>query len=130
LLIESRLGGLLSAMNQAPRPARQCRCDRSVLDGESCLLCGRSVVSLPEALKVRRPAAKSEAWTQQGVIRALKAFAFFRGRAPVQEDWSGRMANDWPRLETVLALFGSVEGAVRVAGIEPPTARPARAVGE
>jgi hypothetical protein len=40
------------------------------------------------------------------------------------------MAGDWPRLETVLALFGSVEAAVRVAGLEPPTARPARAVGE
>jgi hypothetical protein len=52
------------------------------------------------------------------VIRALKAFAFFRGRPPVLADWSGRMGDDWPGLETVRGLFGSVEAAVRVAGIE------------
>jgi hypothetical protein len=52
------------------------------------------------------------------VIRALRAFAFFRGRAPVPEDWNGRMGNDWPRLDTVAGLFGSIEAAVRVAGIE------------
>ena len=39
------------------------------------------------------------------------------------------MGNDWPRLETVLALFGSVEAAVEVAGIESRPARQARAAG-
>jgi hypothetical protein len=105
-------------MNQAPRSPRRCRCERPVLDGESCLLCGRPPVLVPEPAVARRSAAKTHDWTQAGVVRALKAFAFFRGRAPVPADWSGRMGDDWPRLETVLGLFGSLEAAVRVAGIE------------
>jgi hypothetical protein len=117
-------------MNEAPRPTRRCRCERPVLDGEGCLLCGRPLVTLPEPDLVRAPVVKTKAWTQPGVIRALRAFAFFRGRAPVRADWSGRMGDDWPNLDAVLGLFGSVEAAVRVAGIEPPSARQARTVGE
>ena len=105
-------------MNQAPLSARRCRCQRPVLDGESCLLCGRPLILLPEPAVARRTAAKAHDWTQAGVIRALKAFAFFRGRPPVPDDWSGRMGDDWPGLETVQGLFGSVEAAVRVAGVE------------
>jgi hypothetical protein len=51
-------------------------------------------------------------------MRAIRAFAFFRGRAPVPSDWSQRMA-DWPPRATVEALFGSVEAAARVAGVLP-----------
>ena len=104
-------------MNEA-LSARRCRCQRPVLDGESCLLCGRQLVLLPEPAVPQAPAPKTYAWTKAGVIRALKAFAFFRGRPPVAADWSGRMGDDWPGLETVQALFGSVEAAVRVAGVE------------
>jgi hypothetical protein len=93
-------------------------------------LCGRPLILQPEPAVARRPAAKAHDWTEAGVIRALRAFAFFRGRAPVPEDWNGRMGNDWPQLETVVGLLGSVEAAVRVAGIESPPARQARAVGE
>ena len=39
---------------------------------------------------------------------------FFRGRAPVPADWSKRM-DDWPPLETVEAMFGSVEAAAAAA---------------
>ena len=104
-------------MNEA-LSARRCRCQRPVLDGESCLLCGRPLILLPEPVVVRRTAAETQDWTQAGVIRALKAFAFFRGRPPVAADWSGRMGDDWPGLETVQGLFGSVDAALRVAGIE------------
>jgi hypothetical protein len=121
--------GLLSAMNDAPRPARRCRCERPVLDGENCLRCGRPLILLPEPAVVRQP-PKTHDWTQAGVVRALKAFAFFRGRAPVPTDWSGRMGDDWPKIETVVALFGSVEAAVRVAGLDSRPAGQARAVGE
>jgi hypothetical protein len=93
-------------------------------------LCGRPLILQPEPAVVGSPAAKAHGWTQAGVIRALRAFAFFRGRAPVPEDWNGRMGNDWPQLETVVGLLGSVEAAVRAAGIESPPARQARAVGE
>ena len=108
-------------MNEAPLSARRCRCQRAVLDGESCLLCGRSLLLLPEPAAARRTAANTHKWTQAGVIRALNAFAFFRGRPPVAADWSGRMGDDWPGLETVQGLFGSVEAAIRVAGIEGST---------
>ena len=40
------------------------------------------------------------------------------------------MADDWPRLEAVLGLFGSVEEAAQVAGIDPYAVRRARAAGE
>jgi hypothetical protein len=52
------------------------------------------------------------------VIRAFQAFAFFRGRAPVRADWSRNMGNDWPSMETVERLFGSLPTALRAAGIE------------
>jgi hypothetical protein len=48
----------------------------------------------------------------------MEAFAFFRGRAPVRADWNARMPDDWPPLEVVTGLFGSVSGAVRAAGLE------------
>jgi hypothetical protein len=117
-------------MNESPRAARRCRCEHPLLDGESCLLCGRPLVSVPEPTGVQRPLARTHDWTQPGVIRALRAFAFFRGRPPVPADWNGRLGDDWPRLETVIDLFGSVEGAVRVAGIESRPVPRARAVGE
>jgi hypothetical protein len=50
------------------------------------------------------------------VIRAIRAFAFFRGRPPVDADWAGRTADNWPTHETVLSLFGSVSAAVELAG--------------
>lgn len=84
---------------------------------------------LPEPSAVPPSAPSTHEWTQPGVIRALRAFAFFRGRAPVAADWSGRMGDDWPRLETVLGLFGSVEAAVELAGIQSVPARQARAAG-
>jgi hypothetical protein len=84
---------------------------------------------LTEPSVVPPPAPSAHEWTQPGVIRALRAFAFFRGRSPVAADWSGRMGDDWPRLETVVGLFGSVEAAVEVAGIESRPARQARAAG-
>jgi hypothetical protein len=55
-------------------------------------------------------------WTQAGVLRAIRAFAFFRGRDPVREDWSQRMAPDWPPLAVVERLFGSLADALRAAG--------------
>lgn len=56
-------------------------------------------------------------WTHRRVVRALRAFAFFRGRAPVPDDWTRRMGDNWPRLETVERLFGSLDAAVRAAGV-------------
>jgi hypothetical protein len=103
-------------MTDGPLTARGCRCERPVLDGESCLRCGRVLVALPEP-GAAPPQRQTHSWTRAGVIRALRAFAFFRGRAPEQIDWSGKMADDWPTLETVLGLFGSVDEALEAAGL-------------
>lgn len=109
--------------------ARPCRCQRPVRDDETCLRCGRAL-SLPTttilSTEHRAPRCKP-AWTHDRVVRALKAFAFFRGRPPAQADWSRRMGEDWPSLETVVALFGSVRAANVAADVERPRAR---AVGE
>jgi hypothetical protein len=109
-------------MSDGPLTARGCRCDRPVLDGESCLRCGRTLAALPEPERAPRRPRKVD-WSQAGVIRALQAFAFFRGRPPERADWSGRMADDWPALATVVGLFGSIEAAVRAAGLEEEEVR-------
>jgi hypothetical protein len=57
-------------------------------------------------------------WTHAGVLRALRAFQFFRGRAPMRDDWSHRMAPDWPPLAVVEHMFGSLQDAVAAAGID------------
>jgi hypothetical protein len=98
-----------------PLTARTCQCERPLLSDDTCLRCGRSLalVSDPAAPEAQR----KPAWTRSSVERALQAFAFFRGRAPVEADWSRRM-NDWPPLEAVEGLFGSVEAATEAAGLQ------------
>jgi len=107
--------------------ARLCRCDRPLLDGETCLRCGRAPTVLPEPRLGERRATRKVTWTRPGVVRALSAFAFFRGRAPTPGDWRERMGDDWPPLLTVERLFGSLDAALRAAGIESGGRR---AVGE
>jgi hypothetical protein len=105
-------------MNEPALVPRLCRCERTLLDGDTCLRCGRSVSPLawgePRAPRPRR----KHLWTQAGVVRALRAFAFFRGRAPVRSDWGGKKGEDWPSLSTVEALFGSLPEALRAAGLD------------
>lgn len=43
---------------------------------------------------------------------------FFRGRAPTRADWTRSMGEDWPNMETVERLFGSLPAALRAAGID------------
>ena len=75
----------------------------------------------PETTLSPRRVQHKITWTRPAVLRAIKAFAFFRGRAPVPADWNQRMA-DWPPRATVEALFGSVEAAARAAGLNPDRA--------
>ena len=103
----------------APFRACLCRCERPLLADETCLRCGRPLILMPEPVR-RPPAPGDPIWTRTQVARAIRAFAFFRGRPPVAADWSRRMAG-WPALATVEALFGSLEVAIRAAGIDPTT---------
>jgi hypothetical protein len=105
-------------MSTEPALARLCRCERPLLDGETCLRCGRSPSVMPAAAPVSARVRQKVTWTRPAVMRAIRAFAFFRGRAPVPSDWNQRMA-DWPPRATVEALFGSVEDAGRAAGVLP-----------
>jgi hypothetical protein len=100
-----------------PMPAVPCRCEHPLVDGDSCLRCGHSPMLLPDPPAQLR-ARQEVAWTRTGVVRAIKAFAFFRGRAPVLTDWSERKGRDWPALETVEGLFGSLDAAIRAADVE------------
>jgi hypothetical protein len=104
-------------MSAEPVQGRLCGCERPLLDGETCLRCGRSPSFTPEWTLSRPRVRPKVEWTPPAVIRAIRAFAFFRGRAPVPRDWNQRMS-DWPPLATVEALFGSVEAAARAAGVE------------
>jgi hypothetical protein len=114
----------MSSLTPKPRP---CRCPRPLLDGETCLRCGREpVVSTEPASSAPRRARKTP-WTRTRVVRAIRAFVFFRGRSPVLADWKRRLGDDWPPLQTVEDLFGSIDAAVSAAGVERPRSR---AVGE
>jgi hypothetical protein len=103
-------------MSAEPAHPRVCRCERPLLDDDTCLRCGRATGAEIGALVVDEPRPRrAPTWTRHGVVRALRAFAFFRGRPPVAADWSGRMGDDWPALETVERLFGSLEAAMLAA---------------
>ena len=102
--------------------ARPCRCPRPLLDGETCLRCGREPVVSPGPA-LTQPCRRTINWTRTRVVRAIRAFEFFRGRAPVVADWKRRMGDDWPPFERVEGLFGSLEAAVRAAGVERPSSR-------
>jgi hypothetical protein len=92
-----------------------CECDRPLLSDETCLRCGRTLILIREP--AIRPVRPETAWNPARVARALQAFAFFRGRAPMEADWTQRM-DDWPPLDTVVRMFGSVEAASRAAGLQ------------
>jgi hypothetical protein len=97
--------------------ARLCRCHQPLQDEDGCLRCGRwlSVGPEPEPPPWRLP--RRERWTRAGVIRAIRAFAFFRERTPVRADWNGSLDHDLPSLSTVEALFGSLVAALHAAGL-------------
>jgi hypothetical protein len=118
LLLEGPFSGLVSAMSTEPAQARLCRCEHPLLDGETCLRCGRPPSLIPEAALSTPRVRQKITWTRPAVMHAIRAFAFFRGRAPVAADWNQRMAN-WPPRATVEDLFGSVEAAARAAGVPP-----------
>jgi hypothetical protein len=99
----------------APARGRVCACERPLLAYDTCLRCGRPP-TIP-AHSAAEPPERPVTWTRARVAHAFQAFAFFRGRAPVAADWSRRMA-DWPPLEAVEKLFGTVEAAVEAAGLE------------
>jgi hypothetical protein len=58
-------------------------------------------------------------WTRAGVVRALRAYKFFVGRAPSATDWSFEDDSEWPSVNTVVSLFGSFDSAAAVAGVVP-----------
>lgn len=104
-------------MSAQPAPARQCRCQHPLLDGDTCLRCGRSTSVRPDEPLFGSLRSRTR-WTRRGVVRTFRAFAFFRGRAPVRADWRPGMGTDWPALETVEELFGSLEAATLAAGFD------------
>ena len=90
-----------------------------MLDGEDCIRCGRARTVLPPAEAAPHPDRRTITWTGPGVVRAIRAFAFFRGRAPTPQDWQERIPGNWPPVTIVERLFGSVAAAVSAAGVEP-----------
>ena len=95
------------------RLARPCNCTRSLWDGETSVHCGRTIYRASQ----REQTPRKTAWTRAGVNRAIKAFVFFRGRAPMVADWEAGMDPQWPTLDVVHELFGSLPAAIESAGI-------------
>jgi hypothetical protein len=110
--------------------AKPCRCKEPLRDQDTCALCGRVLPAALEPKRQRQRAEPGNPWTRAGVIRALRAFSFFRGRPPMRTDWNERMGKDWPPLLVVERLFGSVPEAVHAASLTRAATndrRPARA---
>ena len=108
------------ASSLIPRRARACRCETPWRSEDTCVRCGHSVPALvdasqPDASQPLRSAA--DRWTQAGVVRALRAYKFFVGRAPNPTDWSFEDDSEWPSVTTVVSLFGSFDSAVTAAGV-------------
>jgi hypothetical protein len=100
--------------------AQPCRCNNPLRDQDTCALCGRPLPAAPEPARKRLRTGPDNPWTRAGVLRALRAFAFFRGRPPVRDDWNERMGKEWPALLVVEQLFGSLPDAVVAAGLASP----------
>jgi hypothetical protein len=94
-----------------PALGTRCRCEHPLVDADTCIRCGRFPTVAPRpAVPV---AGQRSAWTRAGAIRVVRAFTFFRGRPPAPSDWAVPMGPDWPPLEVVQELFGSLETLLR-----------------
>jgi hypothetical protein len=69
--------------------------------------------------RTRRSPYDGNPWTPAGVVRALRTYEFFVGRAPTHKDWSFEDDTSWPSVRTVLRTFGSFDAAVGAARGEP-----------
>jgi hypothetical protein len=100
----------------APHRIRGCRCEQAWRDEDTCLRCGRSVpAAIRRGPRSRRSHVDGNPWTVAGVVRALRTYEFFLGRAPARTDWSFEDDKEWPSVRTVVTLFGSFDAAVDAA---------------
>jgi hypothetical protein len=112
-----------SAMQHAqvgPDRARGCQCEYPWRGDDTCLRCGRSVPqAVRHAPRQHRSHVEGNPWTRAGVVRALRTYEFFVGRAPTTTDWSFEDDMEWPSVRTVEMLFGGFAAAVAAAGVTP-----------
>jgi hypothetical protein len=110
-----------------PGRPRACRCETPWRSEETCVRCGHSVpfpaAAVPAEVMPRRHSTAAR-WTRAGVVRALRAYKFFVGRAPTPTDWSFEDDSEWPSVKTVVSLFGSFETAIAAAGVVHPVPAP------
>jgi hypothetical protein len=103
-----------------PGRARGCGCPEPWRDDETCLRCGHRVPpATRSAPRTRRSVIDGNPWTPAGIVRALRAYEFFVGRAPTTTDWSFEEDAGWPSATTVVRLFGSFEAALAAARVSP-----------
>jgi hypothetical protein len=103
-------------MTAASASVRLCRCPGAVVDDETCVLCGRYVAAPQHSDAVPAPAPPTQ-WTRAGVVRAIRAFAFFHDRPPSEPEWSAASGSDWPSARAVRRLFGSFDAGLAAAGV-------------
>jgi hypothetical protein len=107
-----------------PGRARRCQCETPWRSEDTCVRCGRAVPGMPVVPAGEQPTVRgAHRWTRAGVLRALRTYKFFVGRAATPTDWSFEDDSDWPSVKTVMSLFGSFDVAVAAAGVlEAPRA--------
>jgi hypothetical protein len=107
--------------NMAPAGrARGCRCEHPWRSDDTCARCGRRLPEIRHrAPRERRSAIHGNPWTRAGIVRALRTYEFFVGRAPTAKGWSFETDQEWPSVRTVVGAFGSFEAAVEAARLKP-----------
>jgi hypothetical protein len=99
-----------------PGRPRGCRCEQAWRSDDTCVRCGHSVPAAPQEMpRKRRSPLDGNPWTPAGIVRALRTYQFFVGRAPTPTDWSFEDDGDWPSVATVARVFGSFDTAVQAA---------------
>jgi len=108
------------ALSLIPGRARACRCETPWRSEDTCARCGHSLPGPAGATPTgSSPPPRSTAgrWTRAGVVRALRTYTFFVGRAPTPTDWSFEDDSERPSVKTVISVFGSFDAAVAAAGV-------------
>jgi hypothetical protein len=88
-------------------------------------MCGR-YSAIPDRGEPQPEIRQLPSWTRAGVVRAIRAYAFFHDRPPSEVEWRAQRGSTWPTEAAVQQLFGSFGDALAAAGLEPQRGHRAR----
>jgi hypothetical protein len=113
----SRCAGAIATQLDSSPPLRLCRCATAVVDGDTCILCGRYIAA-PDRSDRPPSAPPKPQWTRAGIVRAIRTFVFFHDRPPSESEWRAQSGATWPSAHAVRRLFGTFDDGLIAAGVD------------